>query len=41
MVFWMGIYPASFLDMMAVSVDNLIANYNVALLESGVTVANR
>jgi NADH-quinone oxidoreductase subunit M len=41
LVFWMGIYPASFLDMMAVSVDNLIANYNVALLESGVTVANR
>jgi len=41
LVFWMGIYPASFLDMMAVSVDNLIANYNLALLESGVTVANR
>jgi NADH-quinone oxidoreductase subunit M len=41
LVFWMGIYPASFLDMMAVSVDNLIANYNVALLEGGVTVATR
>jgi NADH-quinone oxidoreductase subunit M len=41
LVFWMGIYPASFLDMMAVSVDNLIANYKVALLDSGVTVANR
>ena len=41
LVFWMGIYPPSFLDMMAVSVDNLIADYNVALLESGVTVANR
>jgi NADH-quinone oxidoreductase subunit M len=41
LVFWMGIYPASFLDMMAVSVDNLIANYNVALLEGGLTVATR
>ena len=41
LVFWMGIYPASFLDVMAVSVDNLIANYKVALLDSGVTVANR
>jgi NADH-quinone oxidoreductase subunit M len=41
LVFWMGIYPASFLDMMAVSVDNLIANYTVALLDSGVTVAHR
>ena len=41
LVFWMGIYPASFLDMMAVSVDNLIANYKVALLDSGVTIANR
>jgi NADH-quinone oxidoreductase subunit M len=41
LVFWMGIYPASFLDMMAVSVDNLIANYKVALLDSGVAVANR
>jgi NADH-quinone oxidoreductase subunit M len=41
LVFWMGIYPASFLDMMAVSVDNLIANYKVALADGGVTVANR
>jgi len=41
LVFWMGIYPASFLDVMAVSVDNLIANYKIALLDSGVTVANR
>ena len=31
MVFWMGIYPASFLDTMSVSVDNLITNYKVAL----------
>ena len=41
MVFWMGIYPASFLDMMAVSVENLIANYKVALGETGVALANR
>jgi len=31
---WMGIYPSSFLDMMHVSVDNLINNYQTALAES-------
>jgi len=30
-VFWMGIYPSSFLDAMAVSVDNLINSYEAAL----------
>ena len=28
---WMGIYPATFLDVMAVSVENLIVNYEAAL----------
>jgi len=28
---WMGIYPASFLDPMAPSVDKLIGDYNAAL----------
>jgi len=31
LVFWMGIYPSSFTDVMQVSVDNLIANYQLAL----------
>ena len=31
MVFWMGIYPSSFLDVMAVSVDNLIVDYHADL----------
>ncbi len=31
LVFWMGIYPMSFLDVMSVSVSNLIENYQVAL----------
>ena len=31
LVFWMGVYPAPFLDVMSVSVDNLITNFNVAL----------
>ena len=30
-VFWMGIYPASFIDIMAASVSNLIDNYGAAL----------
>ena len=30
-VFWMGIYPASFIDVMSASISNLIDNYNVAL----------
>ena len=41
LVFWMGLYPASFLDMMAVSVDNLIARHQLALGEAGVAVAAR
>ena len=31
LVFWMGIYPMSFLDVMSVSVANLIENYQAAL----------
>ncbi len=41
LVFWMGIYPSSFIDMMSVSVDNLITNYKVALGEAGTAVAAR
>jgi len=32
---WMGIYPSSFLDMMHVSVENLIADYQLALSQGG------
>ena len=31
LVFWMGIYPASFIDVMSASISNLIDNYNAAL----------
>ena len=31
MVFWMGVYPVSFLDVMSVSVNNLIENYEASL----------
>ncbi|MEN3950646.1 NADH-quinone oxidoreductase subunit M [Iodidimonas sp. SYSU 1G8] len=31
LVFWMGIFPGSFLDVMHVSVDNLLQNYDAAL----------
>jgi NADH-quinone oxidoreductase subunit M len=41
LVFWMGIYPSSFLDMMSVSVENLIANYKVALAEAATRLASR
>ena len=41
LVFWMGIYPSTFLDMMSVSVDHLISNYKVALGDAGVAVAAR
>jgi NADH-quinone oxidoreductase subunit M len=34
-VFWMGIYPASFIDIMAASIGNLIDNYNTALAAAG------
>jgi NADH-quinone oxidoreductase subunit M len=41
LVFWMGIYPSTFLDIMSVSVDHLISNYKVALGDAGVAVAAR
>ncbi|NQW09758.1 MAG: NADH-quinone oxidoreductase subunit M [Alphaproteobacteria bacterium] len=41
LVIWMGVYPSSFLDMMSVSVDNLITNYKVALGETGTALAAR
>ena len=42
MVFWMGIYPSSFIEVMEVSVENLITNYELALAEAGhATVASR
>lgn len=46
MVFWMGIYPSSFIDVMDASVDNLITNYETALAEAearddGTAVAQR
>ena len=41
LVFWMGVYPSTFIDMMSVSVDNLITNYRVALGEAGTAVAAR
>ena len=31
LVFWMGIYPATFIDMMSASVDNLIDNHAAAV----------
>jgi NADH-quinone oxidoreductase subunit M len=34
MVFWMGLYPPSFLDVMSASVENLIVNYEAALAAS-------
>ena len=34
-VFWMGIYPVSFLDVMSVSVNNLIENYEASLAAAG------
>jgi NADH-quinone oxidoreductase subunit M len=35
MVFWMGVYPASFLEIIGPSVENLIRNYETALSASG------
>ena len=40
LVFWMGVYPAPFLDVMSVSVENLITNFNVALENSSVQLAS-
>ena len=34
MVFWMGIYPNSFLEIVGPSVENLIDRYNTALAAS-------
>ncbi|WP_422366716.1 NADH-quinone oxidoreductase subunit M [Pelagibius sp.] len=34
LVLWMGIYPASFIDVMAPSVERLVENYQVALANS-------
>ena len=34
-VFWMGIYPASFIDIMAASISNLIDNHDTALAAAG------
>ncbi len=40
LVFWMGIYPATFIDMMAASVSNLIDNHAAAMAASeGLSVA--
>ncbi|MGF1609511.1 MAG: NADH-quinone oxidoreductase subunit M, partial [Kiloniellales bacterium] len=36
-VLWMGIYPASFIDVMAASVSNVIDNYQTSLAAAGVT----
>ncbi|MEQ9811392.1 MAG: NADH-quinone oxidoreductase subunit M [Azospirillaceae bacterium] len=44
LVFWMGVYPSSFTNVMQASVDNLIANYQLALLradEPAAMLANR
>ncbi|MBV6632619.1 MAG: NADH-quinone oxidoreductase subunit M [Alphaproteobacteria bacterium] len=37
LVFWMGIYPSTFLDLMSASVESLITDYQVALDASQVT----
>jgi NADH-quinone oxidoreductase subunit M len=34
LVFWMGIYPASFIDVMAPSVERLIDGYEAALAQA-------
>ena len=40
LVFWMGIYPATFIDMMAATVGNLIDNHAAAMASSqGLSVA--
>ena len=40
LVFWMGVYPSPFLDVMSVSVENLITIFNVALNNSNVYLAS-
>jgi len=37
LVVWMGVYPATFLDPMAASVEQLIENHRLALLDGGET----
>ena len=39
-VFWMGIYPSSFLDVIHASVENLIINYELALEAAGSAVGH-
>jgi NADH-quinone oxidoreductase subunit M len=40
LVFWMGVYPMPFLDIMSASVSNLIADHQAALAASdGASVA--
>ncbi len=34
-VFWMGIYPMSFIDVMSASIENLIGNYQASLAAAG------
>ena len=41
LVLWMGIYPTPFLEAMAASVEQLVANYQTALVNAGVAVASR
>ena len=41
LVFWMGIYPSSFLDVMHVSVENLIQQMKMAETASGIALAGR
>jgi NADH-quinone oxidoreductase subunit M len=36
-VFWMGIYPASFIDIMSASVGNVIEDYHASLAAAGDT----
>ncbi|MGF1624485.1 MAG: NADH-quinone oxidoreductase subunit M [Alphaproteobacteria bacterium] len=35
LTFWMGLYPASFLDVMRGSIDNLLTGYQAALADAG------
>ncbi len=34
-VFWMGIYPSSFIEVMAASISNIVQNYETALAANG------
>jgi NADH-quinone oxidoreductase subunit M len=37
MVFWMGVYPVSFLEIIGPSAENLIGNYEASLAASGIS----